>query len=604
MKNLVLHYLINTMFKNSTTDLPIIPAHTAIKTFRDNGYKDTASAISELIDNSIDAKAKNIQILVFEETLIKSNRHTNQISQIVIVDDGIGMNENILMTSLQFGNGTKSDSDESLGKFGIGLPNASVSQCKRVEVYTWRNTKYLYTYLDIDENEKKKQQNINEIEEKSLPDYISKEIKKSNSGTAIIWSECDRLDIVRGETLYKRMSKKLCRVFRHYLDQNSSFKSKIKITYKVVGGNFEEELLPNDPLYLASPNNVPSYQNQSVMELKSDDNDPREGKIEVAFINPKTNKPDKSEVIFRFSFIKDEIWKKETDKQSAFQNNLKSNLGISFVRGGREIDFGNFGYFISYELKDRYWGCEIRFNPVLDFVFGVSNDKQGVRNMGPVDPETRKEDDITEDDVKNSPNLRVRVEITKRFEHFRKMYMAKLAAKAEGSRGGQKRSPSIADRIFKSRNIVTRSQILGQTKTQQQIDEEIKEKYKKIAENEGKTLTEKQLNELVEKNKKLEVNIDFGSWLGSQFFSTEIIGKTAQIFINQDHKFYTKLYESLAKELDKTNVEIVDLMLMAFTRAEDELSASNIDIKTFVLIKEKWGQILTDLLEEQDKIVN
>jgi hypothetical protein len=43
---------------------------------------------------------------------------------------------------------------------------------------------------------------------------------------------------------------------------------------------------------------------------------------------------------------------------------------------------------------------------------------------------------------------------------------------------------------------------------------------------------------------------------------------------------------------------------MAFTRAEDELSASSVDIKTFVLIKEKWGQILTELLEEQDRTIN
>ena len=61
---------------------PIIPANTAIQTFRDNGYKNTASAISELIDNSIDAKAKNIQILVFEKTVTKSNRPQKQISQI------------------------------------------------------------------------------------------------------------------------------------------------------------------------------------------------------------------------------------------------------------------------------------------------------------------------------------------------------------------------------------------------------------------------------------------------------------------------------------------------------------------------------------------
>ena len=60
----------------------------------------------------------------------------------------------------------------------------------------------------------------------------------------------------------------------------------------------------------------------------------------------------------------------------------------------------------------------------------------------------------------------------------------------------------------------------------------------------------------------------------------------------------------MAEELDKTNVEIVDFMLMAFARAEDELSATTVDIKTFVTIKEKWGQILTELLEEQDKTIN
>ena len=45
-------------------------------------------------------------------------------------------------------------------------------------------------------------------------------------------------------------------------------------------------------------------------------------------------------------------------------------------------------------------------------------------------------------------------------------------------------------------------------------------------------------------------------------------------------------------------------MLIAFTRAEDELAATSVDIKDFVKIKEKWGQILTELLEEQDKSIN
>ena len=593
------------------TKPPIIPANTAIETFRDNGYKDTASAISELIDNSIDAKAKNIQIIVFEKTVTKANRPMKEISEIAIVDDGSGMNEEDLKTSLQFGNGTKFEKKEGIGKFGIGLPNASVSQCKHVEIFTWMNSKTLFTYLDIDEVKNKKQQDINDVVEKKLPSHIEQEIKKTRSGTAIIWSECDRLDIARGETLYRRMSKKLCRVFRHYLDKNSSFKNKVKMTYKVVGDNFEEELLPNDPLYLAFPNNLPDgktgikYNDKAIMELKSKDDDPREGKIEIAFINPKTNIPEKSDVIFRFSFIKDEVWQAESDKTSKFQTHLNRNSGISFVRDGREIDFGNFGYFVSYDLTDRYWGCEIRFSPTLDSIFGVSNDKQGVRNIGPLSKSIRDEDGITDEDVKNTPNLKLREAITKRFAHFRGQYKKQLEKKGAGKRSHGKRSETIADRIFKKRKVVTRSQVISQTKTPQQIDQELKDRLQRITKEAGRPpLTEDQLNKLIESTRKLQVKIDFNTWPGSEFFSTEISGQSAIVNINQEHNFYTKLYKSLSTQLDTTNVEIVDLMLIAFTRAEDELAASNIDIKDFVKIKEKWGQILTELLEEQDKIIN
>ena len=575
----------------------LFPPETAIETVRDNGYNDTASAISELIDNSIDATAKNIQILIFEKTVTKANRPMKEISEIVVVDDGKGMNVKEMATSLQFGNGTKSKNkdEETLGKYGVGLPNASVSQCKKVEVYSWQNNKELYTYFDVDEIISNKQEKINPIEEKKLPEKIKEQVSTYVSGTAIVWSKCDELDIARGGTLFRRMNKKLCRTFRHYLDHSKSFQKNVNMTYKIVGGNFERKLLSNDPLYLTTPNNTPGYENEEVMELKSNDDDPREGKIELTFFNKKTNKTEKSDVTFRFSYIKDSIWRKETDKVSLFQNHLKNNQGISFVRNGREIDFGNFGYFSHYEPRDRYWGCEIRFDRVLDKVFGVSNDKQGVRKMGPLTPEIRKDSDITEQDVENIPNLKLREQITKRFFDTRGKYLKQLTKKAVGSRSKESRSPSIADRIFKQRNVLTRSKVLAKTKTQKEIDEEYKQKLQNIAKAEGKTLSEEKLKELVEENKKLDVNIDFNSWLGSEFFSTEIIGKTALVNINLEHKFYTKLYQSLAKELDKTNLEIVDLLLMAFTRVEDELSASTIDIASFVKIREKWGQILTEL---------
>ena len=55
------------------------------------------------------------------------------------------------------------------------------------------------------------------------------------------------------------------------------------------------------------------------------------------------------------------------------------NTGISLVRKAREIDFGNFGFFDGQEARERWWGCEIRFEPELDELFGITNTKNMVQ---------------------------------------------------------------------------------------------------------------------------------------------------------------------------------------------------------------------------------
>ena len=53
--------------------------------------------------------------------------------------------------------------------------------------------------------------------------------------------------------------------------------------------------------------------------------------------------------------------------------------GISVVREGREIDFGEFGFYSDKNSPfHRWWGCEISFGRDLDQVFNVSNNKQHV----------------------------------------------------------------------------------------------------------------------------------------------------------------------------------------------------------------------------------
>ena len=103
-------------------DRPLVPVNTAIDAFIASGYRSTAAAVSEIIDNSIEAHAKNIEIIVFDKL---NDRGIKKITKIAIVDDGTGMDNEVLATSLQFGNGSKLNSRKGLGRFGIGLPNSS-----------------------------------------------------------------------------------------------------------------------------------------------------------------------------------------------------------------------------------------------------------------------------------------------------------------------------------------------------------------------------------------------------------------------------------------------------------------------------------------------
>lgn len=95
---------------------------------RSIGY-DFEIAIADLIDNSIDADAENIllRIIVDHDKL-----------HLVILDDGIGMNPHTLKEAMRFGSDTNND-ESRLGKFGLGLKLASLSQAKAIHVITSQN---------------------------------------------------------------------------------------------------------------------------------------------------------------------------------------------------------------------------------------------------------------------------------------------------------------------------------------------------------------------------------------------------------------------------------------------------------------------------------
>jgi hypothetical protein len=182
-----------------------------IQATRDSGYKGTASAVAELVDNSIQAEAKRISILIERGT-------PEHPVKLAVVDDGHGMPADVLRQALRFGGSTRFENRSGLGRYGMGLPNASLSQSRRVEVYTWtaKGQRPLFSYLDVDEIAAGDLRAVPRVRPRKLhPDFIR--YSRARSGTVVVWDRADRLDNRRISTLERKLDIVLGRLFRHYI---------------------------------------------------------------------------------------------------------------------------------------------------------------------------------------------------------------------------------------------------------------------------------------------------------------------------------------------------------------------------------------------------
>mgnify|MGYP000532132810 CR=1 FL=1 len=570
----------------------IIPASTAIQTFRDSGYKSTASALAELIDNSIEAEALNIQVLTLEKESMGRHRMATKISEIMIYDDGIGMDKETLGICLQFGNGTRLASRKGIGRFGIGLPNASVSQCTRVEIYSWRDGDCHWTYLDIDEIRNTGQQNVNSVEKVNMPNHLLTEIEGTikDSGSLIVWKNCDRIDISRAKTLFKRMESELCRVYRHFLDVDNNYGTQRSVKLINCGGTRAIiELKPNDPLYIMKPSTTPGYQDEPSNTLF--------GKV-IEFKVPYDEEGNEAWVEIRFSISLPEV--QAIGGNSDLGGHYGHNTGISFVRAAREIDFGTFGYFNDKDVRQRWWGCEIRFEPTLDEVFGVTNNKQSVRGIHFLELKDFKKDhpDEWEEMIEESPKLLLRKELSKHITNNLKTINEIIISRGKGARSNDSGDKPEQDKPSK----IVNSELASNTKkTKSQLEGEKKTKEQKLDEwtvsllNSDSSLSPEVASQVAEEKIDLKVEKSFSSWPGSQFFTVVSTGSTCNLIVNRQHPFFSQMYEPLVEQADHKYIDALDLMLMAYARMQDELYDRVDDIEE---INNNWGTHLKKFLKK------
>ncbi|MBS8263848.1 ATP-binding protein [Mesobacillus boroniphilus] len=171
------------MIKEENFEIAEPKASSLIHSIRSFGY-DLSTAIADIIDNSITARAKNIWI---------DFNWNGQDSWISIKDDGIGMNEEELINSMILGskNPLEERAKNDLGRFGLGLKTATFSQCKKLTVITKSSNDDVYERCwDLDYITKTAQWRLL----KKGSDLVNHEtLNNLENGTVVIWEKLDRI---------------------------------------------------------------------------------------------------------------------------------------------------------------------------------------------------------------------------------------------------------------------------------------------------------------------------------------------------------------------------------------------------------------------------
>ena len=367
----------------SEADRSLFPGSFTIRAIRDSRYHNTAYAIAELIDNSIEAGAERVELLCMEEATPGQTRR--RVKEIAVLDRGEGMDARTLLDALKFGGGTRHASRRGIGKYGMGLPTSSMSQCTKVDVWTWQDglESAWHSSLDAEAIEAGDHEVPIPDQGTRIPEAWLKagtnEIYQNRSGTLVVWSNLDKVQWKTARAIIDNTSREVGRIHRHFIAADIT---RIRTASFLVNRPDEvayESVVTNDPLYLMSPTSVPEepwggspmFEQWGPIKYYQVVVAGREETVEV-----------------KYSIVKPEALKTELVTQNPGATprgrHARHNIGVSVVREDREIVLED--AFLreggsAENPQNRWWGCEVSFRRSCDELFGVDHNKQMAANF-------------------------------------------------------------------------------------------------------------------------------------------------------------------------------------------------------------------------------
>jgi hypothetical protein len=514
----------------------IAPMHgKALQAFRNNDFT-PESAIAEIIDNSIQAKSKNIKMQIEFGTPQGKNKPRPNV--MAFGDDGIGMDEDILEKCLVLGESTRENDRKGIGRFGVGMTNGAISLCTKIEVYSRpKQGNWNYVVLNLKDLDEDGAPFINVLGEKPLPDNYKNLV--GDYGTLVIWSNIDR---IRSDFSSERLNHWLSRTFRKFIGEqiiegkelpsNDPAKTlvdnpnKISIFVNTIGeknvADGNTELSAFDPLYV-----VPNKNRSSDETAETLSDDTYEYDIHEIDAPPGTQKTGK--ITIRISFTP-KSWRPTKGTGGTTENNkryLFANEGVSILRNGREVMYGKIPQWTKqFDDIDRFWSAEINFEAVLDFQFSVKNIKVGARPL-----------------LEMREFLQRKINPTRyaKLDQVRSVWAKAASESVTGgsTTGGHEESQKGEKEVIKP-------------KPPKPLTEEEKKKQEEALKR--KEISEKETKEILEEIASEEAPpiLLYDSLKASpteNYLEIEPLGNKTVVWLNMNHKFFQQIYDRL-KEID------------------------------------------------------
>ncbi|MEU3077079.1 ATP-binding protein [Streptomyces laurentii] len=565
------------MSKNSKDVIPVVLSGQALLSLRESGHN-FPSAVGEVIDNSIEARANNIQILT--EEVMKGRRKA--IDQIAFIDDGEGMDDDTLHHYLQLGFSKRFMSEKTIGKFGVGAKLAGLSVGTRIEAWsrTADSDAIRHVSFDllegIDAEKRGEAVGINPPDDEPLPPHLEEHFPEG-SGTLVLWSKIDRVSDGHGRStpdhVRNELNKELSRIFREFLCGG------IAISVDQLN------LKPHDPTFLRKGTWVDHVLTEELSragEVTRKDGEELHFHGQVFFNEQVKVQGSDHKIRVVITLAPPEVLRHKGAGGDALAKKLRvpgngEEGQISFMRLDREISYGRVAKLFpgSIETPDRYIGFEVHFTPELDRMMGVRNVKRGA---------------VPADELRKTLDTIAKSVIPKAREEIQRVWG--VEARKDAVKSGE--NAPIARAVREADRTMPKSRV-KHVPTPEQREKE----YEYLAKDAGRGSSQEEKEAYVQEIKDLPFVIETVDFPGDQLFQLTHLGDQTIIRLNERHGFYREMYEPLqvlAKDSTanasstaataRRAIEAIVLLLVAYAKAE---AMHETPIDQYGELRKWWG---------------